>query len=191
MSAQLGKVTPIALLIGVVGYCCWPYLAAQEAGPAAEGAGKLPEVTAGMLHPVPAAAAGRDPFRSAERVRAPATAKRPASSAAQAAKTPAPEADTPQLLGGLRLYATYIRGERRLALIDGSVYAEGEPVKGARAMAAPFVVVRVDPDKVLLRRLGQTVELRYAARPAAAGSSAQARAAAAARDKVSGRNGGR
>lgn len=190
MSVQLGKVTPIGLLVGVVAYCCWPYLAAPAAG-AADGAGKLPEVTAAMLTPVPAPAAKRDPFRPADGAGMAVTARQPAPTMTPVAKRADPVPDKAPPRSRLRLNATYLHGGRRLALIDGSVYAEGETLKPASPAAVPLVVERIEAHQVVLRGLGQPLELRYADQPSAAGPLAQARAAAPGKAKVSGRVGGR
>ena len=58
--------------------------------------------------------------------------------------------------------ATYIHGDRRLALINGQVYAEGEALKGQNSSSSTLRVARICPDKVLLRGDGVTLELKYA-----------------------------
>ena len=181
MKPWLGKVTPIALLLGMVGYCCWPYLAGLGIGTAAEGRGKLPEVTAAMLRPALGAPAARDPFALPQAARAAVTAKPLAGPAVKAADT---GADTAKLLGRLALHATYIHGQRRVAVINGEVYAEGEPLRADGATAAPFVVGSICPHKVLLRHLDETVELCYSDKNPAAGQARPAGAGGAGRGKT-------
>jgi hypothetical protein len=144
-----------------------------------------------MLHPAPGAVAERDPFRLPPPARAAMAAHKPAGPAAQVAKAVDPAADTAKLLSGLALHATYIHGQRRVALINGLVYAEGEPLKPANPTTTPFVVAWVYPDRVLLRRLGQTVELHYADKSPAAGTVPQARRDGAGSGKAREHNGGR
>src|SRR5437588_1519449 len=118
MNVQLGKVMPIGLLVGMVGYCCWPYLAGPERGAAAE-ARKLPLLTAAMLRPLPGAAAQGDPFRMTAAAAAAVPTGTRAAAPAPAGKGADPAADTAALLGRLALRATYVHGPRRVALING------------------------------------------------------------------------
>jgi hypothetical protein len=65
-------------------------------------------------------------------------------------------------LSGLTLNATFLRGSRRLAMINSQLYAQGEPLAQGDGSAARYVVSEVHPHKVMLERQGQILELNYA-----------------------------
>jgi hypothetical protein len=72
---------------------------------------------------------------------------------------------------GLRLEATCLSGDQRLALINGQIYAPQKKSAAGKPSTPPFRVVSVFPNTVLLERDGQTVELTYegiVSRPGAA-----------------------
>ncbi|MBI1917212.1 MAG: hypothetical protein HYS12_21110, partial [Planctomycetes bacterium] len=60
---------------------------------------------------------------------------------------------------GLTLSATILRGQRRVAMINGKFFAEGEPLKGVSA--GPLTLARVFPDHVLLRQGEETLDLKF------------------------------
>jgi hypothetical protein len=66
------------------------------------------------------------------------------------------------ILAGLALGAIYIQGDRRVALINDRVYAQGERLAISASAAEPCIVSQISADRVLLLYRGQTVELEYA-----------------------------
>jgi hypothetical protein len=155
MSGRLKKIAPTAIVAAVLGYLCWPYFTDPEAAAGQKKESTLPVLTAALLSPPPEPAPDRDPFSQGKNWSAAVTAKKPKATV----KKPPPVENT---LTGQALNATYIHGERRLALISGQVYAEGEPLKGQNSSSSLLTVARICPDKVILRRGGETLELRYA-----------------------------
>ena len=154
MSGRIGKLVPTAIVAAVLGYLCWPYFIDPEAAAGQKKESKLPVLTAALLSPPPEPAPERDPFRQAKRWSAAVTKKETKEEKKRPAAAPT--------LSGQILNATYIHGDRRLALINGQVYAEGEALKGQNSSSSPLTVARICPDKVLLRRDGVTLELKYA-----------------------------
>src|SRR5262249_51335457 len=67
---------------------------------------------------------------------------------------------------GLVLNGTYVRGDRRMAVINGAVYTEGQTISPASAGRA-VSLARVDVDRVVLSVDRMTSELAYS-RPTAA-----------------------
>jgi hypothetical protein len=155
MSGRLRKIAPTAIVAAVLGYLCWPYVTDPEAAAGQKKESTLPVLTAALLSPPPEPAPDRDPFSQGKNWSAAVTAKKPKDTP----KKPPPIENT---LSGQILNATYVHGARRLALISGQVYAEGEALKGQNSSSSPLKVARICPDKVLLCRDGVTVELKYA-----------------------------
>ena len=161
MSERIGKIVPTAIVAAVLTYLCWPYFNESTGAPEEKKENKLPVISQALLSPPAEPAPERDPFKQ------PGDKKWSAALAGQGTKKPAAPralADA-NPLGNQVLGATYIRGDRRLALISGHIYAEGEQLKGQNSSVSPLTVARICPDKVLLRRDGETLELKYAAAP--------------------------
>ncbi len=93
----------------------------------------------------------RDPFASP-----PKPPVKPAADAAKSvASLPGEQNDPAQL--GLKLSGTLLGPERRLALINGRAYAEGQTVKASPDAA--WVVRRVEAKRVTLERGGKPLVL--------------------------------
>ena len=180
MSGRIGKTALILIVIGVMGYLCWPYVSDPLPEALALSPGKMPEIAPALLAPPVAPAPDRDPFQQppvakpAEEPPPPVVAEVPKPAPPPSA-APAPALNPPivvkpelpvdpkDLLSGLALNATYVRGDRRLAVINGSLYAEGDQVKLSGPTMLALTLARVYPDNVILERKGQTVELNYPA----------------------------
>jgi hypothetical protein len=161
MSERIGKIVPTAIVAAVLTYLCWPYFNESTGASEEKKENKLPVISQALLSPAAEPAPERDPFKQ------PGDKKWSAALAGQGTKKPAASralADA-NPLGSQVLGATYIRGDRRLALISGHIYAEGEQLKGQNSSVSPLTVARICPDKVLLRRDGVTLELKYTAAP--------------------------
>jgi hypothetical protein len=70
MSFPIAKFAPTAIVLGVVGYCVWPYVAGSDASANADSQAKMPEIAAALLSPKIETSPQRDPFRSLEEVAA-------------------------------------------------------------------------------------------------------------------------
>jgi hypothetical protein len=158
MVLPIGKVAPTAVVAAMVTYWCWPHLVD---GPAAEQPrAKLPALDTALVSPPKSAAPERDPFL---------TGPQPANAAG--ANEPPPtvhsqpteqHAYDPAQSEQWVLNATMLRGERRIAVINGKLYGEGEPIATPDPTAHPYVVSEIDSDQVVIRRSADTVDLRYA-----------------------------
>jgi hypothetical protein len=67
------------------------------------------------------------------------------------------------------LNATCIHGDRRLALINGSLYAQGDSLKAEEA-GLSYTIALIEADKVVLDAGGELVLLQYANRSRVAAS---------------------
>jgi hypothetical protein len=194
MAISVGRLAPRAIVLAVVGYCVWPSASALFSQPETKPPETLPDITAAMLSPALSPSPTRDPFGGAAVVpwlaaKQPGAAagktagkggpaKPPVSAAGKtagksphsgSAKTPDKPADP---LGGLALDATCIVGDRRLAMINGRMYAVQETLRTGNSATPPYKVVDVLPYKVVLERDGKTLELTYSDIASHAASSA-------------------
>jgi hypothetical protein len=198
MQLPLDKLAPRAIALAVVGYCVWPCLTAFTSRPAAKPPEKLPELAATLLKPALAPFPARNPFERKHAAVA-ASVKRGKPSPAAANKTAgkatgrvATKAVDP--LSALSLDATCIVGGRRLAMINGRLYATQEKLGAGNSSTPPYKIVGVLPYKVLLELEGKNVELTYsnlASRPASsrrAGGATRPGGAGASRAKSGGSN---
>jgi len=156
-----------------VAYCVWPSLSEMASAPRLTPPKKVPELAAALFSPAMPPCPTRNPFEWTDAALLAAAKQSPKAvgkTAAQAATLgTAKVADKPvDPLGGLRLEATSILGDRRLAVINGQLYALHDRLAG-NASTPPYRIVGVLSYKVLLEREGKTVELTYsetASRPA-------------------------
>lgn len=166
MSRTLGKMVPTAVVLMLVGWCGWPYLERPRPSTALHQGGDLPRIAGSLLSAAIEPASDRDPFQPpAARAPDPLPSRRPT------APPPHPEGPRPKapvedtsanILAGLALGAIYIQGDRRVALINDRVYAQGERLAISASAAEPCIVSQISADRVLLLYRGQTVELEYA-----------------------------
>ena len=172
MASPIGKLAPTAVVVVAVSYCAWPYVFPSSDG-AAKQAAAMPEIAATQLSPVILPPPKRDPFqeldgavnRTADRNNAAAApvagvhgaaGSRAASAARGKSNGPADP------LGDLALSATSILADRRLAVINGRIYAEQERLTTQDPSAPPCTVVRILRDRVMLECEGRTTALHYA-----------------------------
>lgn len=173
MSRQLAKSAPILIVAAFLGYLCWPYVddparRLQTANP-----GKSLEGFAAQLEPAAAPSLDRDPFnsRAAEKAARPAVsegAKKAPVTGETAKVAPASPGTVKTVVAGapgeFDLQATHLRGDRRVALINGSVYVEGDEIKPSGASAASYTVARIYAHTVVLQGNDQTTVLTYSSR---------------------------
>jgi hypothetical protein len=166
MPAKLSKIAPIAAVVAILGYLSWPYLD-DPAAAKSKIAAKIGEPLATLLNPKPAGDVRADLFEI-PKVIGPTTAKKTSTStsgnpAAAAKKSASAHGDE---LKNFVLTGTYVAGGRRYAIINGSLYSEGEQVassgRGTKSSPAVCTVSRVEIDKVVLSFQGETKELHYA-----------------------------
>lgn len=165
MNVILKKMAPTLVVLAVAGYCCW---SDEETGSPAKGkenGGNKPALTAALLTPQAAPPPGRDPFYTALSETADDKAKKPAP------PLPRPKRELPtsvhddllKLTSGLVLRATFIHGDRRVALINDRFYAEGDALPCSKTIAV--TIARIAPNKVIIRHAGQNAELKYSNSP--------------------------
>jgi hypothetical protein len=173
MSATLSKMAPTAIVFTLVVWCCWPYLE----GPRQETEGQqadLPRIGSSLLSPTVEPAPDRNPFQPLHANQPdPPVSEKPVARPPEQPPAPAKQ-DSTDIFQGLVLRAIYIQGDRRVALINDRVYAQGESLvisadsqgHGTRPadgrVTDPCVVANISADKVLLLCRGRTVELKYA-----------------------------
>lgn len=168
MSELISKFAPTAVVAAVVTWCCWPYLSGPAAGPQLAESEVLPEIAPSLLSPTIEPPPERDPFRAGEVEGRAADADKPAQVRRPAPEPPAPvekelppQRDPLEIVSSLPLQATYVQGGRRLALISGQVYAEGQPLALSEPVTEPCIVARILPHTVRIRHQGRVAEIKY------------------------------
>jgi hypothetical protein len=196
MTLTVGKFVPTAVVAAAVAYCSWSHLFAPEA-PVSDRSGKLPTITAAQLSPTVAPRAERDPFRPVRATSplAPGTTKagvsppvvkggvaagqKPGATAGgTTAAGPQGASDMREpadLLGRLTLNATSLQGDRRVAMINGRLYEQGERLRLPELGTAACVVACILPHKVQLDWTGKTLELTYVDKLSRPGPALQAK----------------
>jgi hypothetical protein len=174
MYRRITKSTPILIAGAVLGVLCWPYVDDRAPRPKEVDATKALKSLVASLSPPHSPAPQRDPFDSRAAVRSgrrgrgragqtPEGTGSPAQTESAAAGTGTSLSRAP---GELALQATHLRGDRRIALINGSVYAEGDEIKPTGPTATTYTVTRIYPHRVVLESASQTLELTYPAHDA-------------------------
>jgi hypothetical protein len=175
MSTKLARFGPITAVAGLLGYLCWPYLDEPVTAPKSKGAPKAVELPTALLAPPEAPDLDHDPFGSRAASAPPVTKLTSAAKSASAAKVSGPVSASTKPEGAAKttaaltvsapstlvLSGTYIRGNRRVAVINDSLYSEGEQISTSLATVPNCSVARVDIDRVLLNVAGKTAELSY------------------------------
>ena len=185
MNHWINKIAPTLVVLAVLGYCSWP---SDEGPPAQDSAksnakddakGKKREISQAALNPTATSMPARDPFDGWAK-NAPTPKKAAKSTSPVAPMTagkgdgkngPALAQDTSKQVASLALKATFLCGERRLALINDLFYAEGEALRSSTAKT-PWLVAEVFPQHVVLEHQGQRVELKYPEREGTGAASA-------------------
>jgi hypothetical protein len=156
MTITLGKLAPTTLVILLGAYCAWSSFdsagwPAQQAQPPS-----VAELPSTLLAPAMPAVPARNPFEPA--------VSRPVLREEKTSKpTPRdgpPQKDLRELLSGLALNGTCIRGDYRAAVINGQLYHPGQPLL-SDSRSALGVVAEIEPHRVLIEGYGQVVELAY------------------------------
>ena len=167
MGISAGKLAPFAVILAFVGYCSWPSMSELASPtPPPPQPPKLPELAAPLYAPVMPPPLVKNPWggKDAESL---AALRNPAKPVATTAETSADAADGKSakppinLLAGLTLDATFIAGDERMAVINGTVYAAQEELPSSVGAAPQIKIANVLPYSVLLEHDGRTAELTY------------------------------
>jgi hypothetical protein len=165
MSISAGKLAPSVVVVAFVGYCAWPSVSHLVSGPSiSKAAGKATELATALFAPRLGPPPTKNPFGGLD-----------ADSLAQAAKDGQPRtkgtddkkngaktaARRVDPLAGLKLDATGILGDQRMAVINGEIYTPNQTISGGDPAMPPRKIVRVLPHMVVLECQGRMVELKY------------------------------
>jgi hypothetical protein len=163
------------VVLALAGYCCWSESDDLAATPAKEKSATI-ELTSTLLAPTSTPAPARNPFPSP-------TANKKVVTERSITKAPPVKMDLAKNTSHLVLRATFICGDRRLAMINGKFYGEGDtvtpdwrspeinhtgadktkpanPVKTERLV---YHVAKVLADRVVLQCENETTELQFQA----------------------------
>lgn len=164
MAISAGKVAPTAVVLAFVGYCVWPSVSElTSAPPLPPPPVKVPELAAALFSPTMPSRPTKNPWGGMDAASL-AAAKEAAKAADKAAGVSAGSATAKKRvdpLDGLKLEATCILGNQRLAMINGQLYAPQKMPSAGNSSTTPFRVVGVFPNEALLECKGKTVKLTY------------------------------
>jgi hypothetical protein len=164
MRGLAGRIAPTLAVGLVVAYCCFPYLAGAHRQYSESS--KLPEIGDQLLSPQTSPFCQRNPFGLA--VLAEAVRNLDLSPGAQGE----PEVthgdnqslvDPAELIGTLKLQGTFIQGQRRIAVIDGRTYEQGQTLEAAEGGGEPLVLDQVFQHGVTVRHKQRRYQLTYGA----------------------------
>lgn len=181
MSDLIKRLGPTCAVLGVVVWCCWPYIRSSTSPLNAAPDAKLPRVARSVLSPEIRESSRRDPFQTAPDEAETSSfvpfaamgrllnklredrqwlgQRQTADSTALLAEHAVPEPSA--LSKRLTLNATYLHPTERLAVIDNRIYVEGDEVPVTGAADQPCTLKRVRRDRVVLQYRGETVVLAY------------------------------
>jgi len=164
MAEWFQKIGPVAVVVLVFTWCCWPYITGSATAIGSKEAGNVPGLPKGLLSPLVKPAGGRNPFMIT-----PAVAELLASELSKTnegvdlgedAKTGG-NAAAGTVRPSLVLTGTYVRGNHRMAIIDGKIYQAGESLDAGNAAGKPWVVKEIFLDHVVLQRDGEKKDIAY------------------------------
>ncbi len=191
MTVSADKLASRAIALAVVGYCIWPSISQFAAEQKAASPQNKSELAAALLRPVIAPPPTRDPFESSGTAPR-ALGKRgmggEGDPAGQTAGRGTAAGQNAGPFAGLTLEGTCIVGDRRLAIINGNLYAPRETLAERGAAPAPCKVLGVFPYKVVLECQGKTVELSYSDVASGAASAQKSRGLLAPGEKPASRS---
>lgn len=177
MSSTFGKLAPTAIVGAMIVWCCWGYLEPGPGGMVARGP-ELPRIAPELYAPPDEPVSPRDPFRPVL-AKKPVPAEKPKGTQKKAQPKPDPrqlaksgeESPIPSvvavhvsprdILGRFTLEATYIRGDRRVAIINGQVFRQGQTMPISRVSKDLCTITEIGRYKVVLRHRGRNMELTY------------------------------
>jgi hypothetical protein len=168
---------PLIIVLALAAYCCWseshdPVVAAPK-----ETAAKI-ELTPALLSPASTPVPTRDPFPAV-------SAKTKVLAVAPPGKESLVKIDMAKDTSHLILRATFIHGDRRMAMINSKFYGEGDtlinspepdsksrpgknkapipiiPFNTVKTVGQAYQVAEVLEDRVVLKHGEQTVELKF------------------------------
>jgi hypothetical protein len=179
MALTAGKLAPSLAVTAFMGYCVWPSVSdIVSPPPPPPTAEKIAELAPSLFNPKLPPPPQKNPFGGLS-AGALAEAKAAGRFAGQTTKMQGPaikkamKAFNP--VAELRLEATSILGNDKLAVINGNFYAPGQRIPTPTGTGNGCTVADVLPNKVLLAYQGKTVTLTYS-NTAAASSAKKAKA---------------
>jgi hypothetical protein len=165
---QLVSLGPMLVTIGAMSYATYALQPVIPGSAAGAGGPSIKESTIGRSRSMPAALATRGKPASAGRpARDPFEIKAPPhgaeAGAAPVHTEPVSIAKDPnvEFVRGLTLNATFIQGRAQMAVIDGYIYEQGQPLVGADDRPCPLVLSQVLPTSAFLRQGERTYQLGY------------------------------
>jgi hypothetical protein len=171
MAPKLLKLAPTLLTLLLVAWVVWPHLplgsseapvaaakpqAAEKTKPNAKRSEAPPNPFDGVLAMLLANAQARDTKKG------PAVAGTVAAAGTPTTKdAPGRAEEPPEVIQDMTLSATIIRGKKRIAMIDGKIYEQGDTIRDAGDAATDMQIARVEPRRVIITKGRRRLALSY------------------------------
>ncbi len=176
MALSPGKLAPSAAVLAFVGYCAWPSVSnmirdSKTYQPPAD----ISELAASILMPKLAPLPEKNPFggmdlqsllKSKEK-----KVEIKSTPAADVSKMPKNLYDP---IGSLKLQATCIIDNERMAIINGNTYGPKDTIATGNELKPTFKIIDILPNKVILSDNGRKLELTYTNGPQKSASKSKA-----------------
>ena len=139
MARSIKQMLPLLTILALAGYCCWSEEDSTPPKSSGKGAknSSSPEITQALLTPSSAPVPVRNPFQNPSVD--PSKTKKALATAAKKGDLLAAKSDLEKQLKQLVLRATFIQGERRLAMINDRFYGEGDLLPHPTPISPPLL----------------------------------------------------
>ena len=159
MKKQIKRFAPLCVILGFASWCCWQSLEKQESFNVFDQNIAPPSIKRADLEPAVRGHSPRDPFAIVQRREPPQPTKEDPTILTSVNVNSG--VDLTDMLSTLKLNATYVRGDRRVAMINSQAFQEGESFDSPALVDEPATLTRVLHDAVLLDVQGQQYRLSY------------------------------
>ena len=166
----LQKIGPIAVVAAVFTWCCWPYISGSATATGSGEEGAVITIAKKFFSPKVSTTHGRDPFQSVQDAAEEflSNSAMGTSNSSTSSRTNNNRTDTAKVqIKGFLLNGTYVQGDRRMAIINSTLYRVGEYLDDTDTPGKKWKLLQIYPDRVVLGCGKQTkvVGTSYASTP--------------------------
>ncbi len=159
MNRTTKRIAPLCLMLGFTTWCCWQSLEAEAPFFLLAEDSLPPSIRPVQLEPSIPEHHAHDPFAIVTATEKSERTKEDATILTSIAADPI--VDLTDVLSSLELNATYLYGDRRLAMINGQTFTEGQSSEELVPLVESGTIAQISHDAVLVDVQGQTYRLSY------------------------------
>ena len=160
MEKQTKRFAPLCVVFGFVSWCWWQSVEKPEAFNVFDQKTTPPSIKRADLEPAVREYNPRDPFAIVEKRKIPEPPIEDDPTILTSVSV-SPVVDLTDMLSSLKLNATYVRGDRHLAMINNQTFQEGETFDSPASLGEPGTIAQVLHDAVVLDVQGRQYRLSY------------------------------